>query len=223
MNKLIRKDLVLHKKFVFMIGILFPVYFGYFGSRLSHSMMIPIIQGFICAILPLVLFGREDKFKSMAFGLSLPATRREIMIARYLLSWGLMLSIYVIGAFLRTIASGTKLTAAVVFEPRAVLFPLAFIAFFFAVLMPLFIQFGQTGILVFMVLLQVLGILLLAFKSLVSLRPIKAAVLFLPNTISSIQTSAGTAVAALTVAALLFLLTYASFELSMFIFRKKEF
>jgi hypothetical protein len=177
----------------------------------------------VCAILPLILFGREDKFKAAAFGLSLPATRREIMIARYLLSWGLMLPIYAAGSFLMTIAPGSTLTTPIVFEPRTVLFSLAFMALFFAALMPLFVRFGQAGMLVFIVSLQVLGILLLVFKSLISLRMIKTAVLSLPKTISSIQDSAGTAVAALAVGALLFLLTYVSFELSMMIFRKKEF
>jgi len=225
MLKLIRKDLILHRRFLLAIGILFPIYFGYFGSRLSRATVVEvsIFAAFICAVLPFSLIGREDKFKSLPFALSLPATRREVVLSRYLLSWGLMLYLYVSGAILMTVFPGTKLTAAAVFALQPALISLSFMALFFAVLMPLFVRFGPMGMLVFIVALQVLGVLLLVFKSLISLRAIKAALLLVPKAVSAIQASAGAAAAALGAAALLILLTYASFELSAAVFRKREF
>src|SRR4030042_5678269 len=100
MIKLIRKDLILHKKFALWTVILFPLYLGFMGSRVDNLSLLPVLGGFLYAIVPLILFGREDKFKSEAFGLSLPVTRREYLWARFLLSWGVMLLMYAVGSVL---------------------------------------------------------------------------------------------------------------------------
>jgi hypothetical protein len=223
MIKLIRKDLILHKKFVLGVGILYPLYLGFFGSRVNNTSILPVLGAFLYAIVPFILFGREDKFKSEAFGLSLPVTRREYLRARFLLSWGLMLLMYAVGSVLMVAVPGAKLSAATVFSPRMVLLSLAFITVYFGILMPLFVRFGQVGMLVFIVALQVIGVLLMVFRSAAGIGMIKKLFRLIPDGVAAVHSSLGAAPAFLAVLALLALFSYASFELSVVFLRKKEF
>ena len=223
MIKLIRKDLILHKKFVIWMGILYPLYLGYMGSRVDNTTLLPVLGGFLYAIVPLILFGREDKFKSEAFGLSLPVTRREYLWARFLLSWGMMLLMYAVGSILMVVVPGAKLSAATVFSPNMVLLSLAFITVYFGFLMPLFVRFGQVGMLVFIVVLQLIGVLLMIFRNVAGVNTIKKLIRLIPDGIAAVHSSLGAVPSFLAVLALLFLLTYASFELSAAFLRKREF
>ncbi|MCX6564904.1 MAG: ABC-2 transporter permease [Candidatus Aminicenantes bacterium] len=223
MIKLIRKDLILHKKFVLGVGILYPLYLGFMGSRVDNLAMLPVLGGFLYAIVPLILFGREDKFKSEAFGLSLPVTRREYLRARFLLSWGLMFLMYAMGSLLMVAVPGARLAAATVFSPKMILLSLAFMAVYFGFLMPLFIRFGQVGMLVFIVALQLIGVLLMVFRSAVGVTTVKKLFRLIPDGVAAVQSSLGAVPAFLALLALLALLTYASFELSAAFLRRKEF
>jgi len=223
MIKLIRKDLLLHRKFALWMGILYPLYLGYFGSRINSLNLLAFFGGFLYTLVPLILFGRDDKFKAAPFNLSLPSTRREIMGSRYLLSWGMMILMSAAGSLLIVIMPGGKLKAAAVFAPRFVLVSLSLMAVSFSVLMPLFVRFGQVGLIVFAVALQILGIIAMLFRHVISVQTIKAVLHFPSKAIVFLQDSAGPAAAAAAVVVLLVLLTYASFELSTAIFRKKEF
>ena len=223
MIKLIRKDLILHKKFALWTGILYPLYLGFMGSRVDHLSLLPVLGGFLYAIVPLILFGREDKFKAEAFGLSLPVTRRECLRARFLLSWGLMLLMYAVGSVLMVAVPGAKLEAAAVFSPKMILLSLAFMAVYFGILMPLFVRFGQVGMLVFIVALQVIGVLLMVFRSAVGMTTVKKLFRLIPDGVAAVQSSLGAAPAVLVVLALLALLSYGSFELSAAFLQRKEF
>jgi hypothetical protein len=223
MIKAIRKDLILHKKFFVLTGVLYPLYLGFLGSRVNNTLLLPVFGGLLYALVPFILFGREDKFKSLAFGLSLPVTRREFLGARFLLSWGLMLSMYLAGSVIMVLAPGGKLTAATVFSPRMILLSLAFLSLIFGVVMPLFTRFGQVGLLVMLVVFQVLGILLLIFRSAVVIETIKKLFRLVPNGIAWIQSTLGNVPAFLSVLALLVLFSFGSFALSLVLFRRKEF
>jgi ABC-type transport system involved in multi-copper enzyme maturation permease subunit len=221
--KLIRKDLILHKKFVVWMGILYPLYLGYLGSRVNNTHLLPIFGGFLYSIVPFIIFGREDKFKSEAFGLSLPVTRRECLRARFLSSWGLILLMYAAGSLLMTVIPGTKLSAAAVFGPRMALLSLAFMAVTFGIMMPLFVRLGQAGMLVFLVILQILGVLLMVFRSAVGIETIKKIIRLIPNGIAALQSALGPVPAFLAGLALLALFSLGSFEVSLAMFRKKDF
>ena len=59
--KLIRKDFILHKKLILGFGIAYSLYLGYLGSRVNNIILLPIFGGFLYAVVPFILFGREDK------------------------------------------------------------------------------------------------------------------------------------------------------------------
>jgi|GEM_PF-832412 len=223
MIKSIRKDLILHKKFITWMAILYPLYLGFLGSQVNNTNILPIFSGFLYALVPLILFGREDKFKSETFGLSLPVTRREYLRSRFIFSWGLMLLMYLVGSLLMVAVPGGKLSAATVFGSKLVLLSLFFIAAIFGIMMPLFIRLGQAGMLVFLVVLQILGVLLMIFRKSVDIDTVKKIIRLVPNGIAALQSSLGPFPAFLAGLAILALFSYASFALSLALFRRKEF
>jgi len=223
MIKLMRRGFIQHKKIILSIGILGPVYMGYFGSRINNILLLMVFCGFLYGIMPLILFARDDKFKADAFGLSLPVTRREYIGSRYLLSWALMLFLFLAGSLLMILVPGGKLTAAMVFNPRLMLITLAFLTVNFGCLMPLFVRIGQVGLLAFLIGLQVLGVLLMVFRNIGSLAVVKKLFHLIPDGITAVQSALGLALAFPVLLAVLALLTYVSFEISVALFRRKEF
>jgi len=220
MRELIIKDLLLHKKYLLVLGVICPLYLGFFGARLDRPVTFAAFGGFVCAIGALMLFTREDKFKSVGFGLSLPATRREVLVSRYLLSWALMVLCYVLGAAVVLAVPGSKLGAAG-FRPGTVLAALALMTLYFGGLMPLTVRFGPAGIIVFVVILQVLGIAALSFRFLIKdARAFAAAVK--AGLIATQGALGPTGFSAVLVAAIV-LLNLASFGISLRLFERKEY
>ncbi len=220
MRELIAKDLRLHKRYLLILGVICPLYMGGFGARLDRPVTFAAFGGFVCAIGVLMLFTREDKFKSVGFGLSLPATRREVLVSRYLLSWALMVLCYVLGAAVAVAVPGSKLGAAG-FGPGTVLAALALMTLYFGGLMPLTVRFGPVGIIVFMVILQVLGIATLSFRFLIKdARAFAAAV---NAALSAAQGALGPAGFAAALIAAIVLINLASFGLSLRLFERKDY
>jgi hypothetical protein len=221
MYRLMLKDLRLHKKYIVGYGIAFVIYMAIFHSRANNPGTVSIFGAFLYAIIPLLIFTREDKFKAAAFNLSLPVTRKEFLQARYLLGWLMMLVLYV-GTSLMTIAiPGTKLGFSAVFQVKGILLVVFFMAVVFGLLMPLVVAFGWTGMIAFLVFIQVLGIVIILLANL--FRPaIKTVIGGIGAFLGSVQAGLGPAgsVAALFVA--LFLFSYGSFRLCLFLYERNE-
>jgi len=222
MRDLIIKDLRLHKKFILGFGTACIVYMGYFSSRANNPGVVSAFGGILYSIVPLIIFTREDKFKAAAFNLSLPATRKEFLAARYLSGWVLMLALYAGTSLLTISIPGTKLGPSAVFQAKTILAVLAFMAILFAALMPLVVAFGWTGLIVFLVVFQVLGIVLMLMVT--AFRPGLAAITGgIGRAVSAAQSALGPAGFAAALIALLLLLNLASFKGSAFLFNRKEF
>jgi hypothetical protein len=221
MLSLIRRDILLHKKFIVFLGAFYLLYLAYFGSRLDNPRILATIGPFLMAIFPISIFAREDKFKSLAFCLSLPMTRAEFLRARYALSWILMGVVYAAAALLMSVLRGAKIQTAEALDIRTLLLTLLVTSLIFGFLMPLSVRFGWLGLIIFLVALQVLGALVLF------IRPIAKLILPLfsvfPRAIEAVHAAAGPAGAIAACMIVLFLLNYASYRVSTGLFRAMEF
>jgi ABC-2 family transporter protein len=221
MLELIRRDILLHKKFIVFLGVFYLIYLGYFGSRLDNPRILAIIGPFLMAIFPISIFSREDKFKSLAFCLSLPMTRAEFLRARYALSWIMMGVVYAAAALLMSVLPGAKTQAAEALDVRTLLLTLLVTSLLFGFLMPLSVRFGWMGLIIFLVALQVLGALVLFIRPLAKLiLPMFSAY---PRAIETVHAAAGPAGALAAGVIVLFLLNYASYRVSTALFRAMEF
>jgi len=222
MRELMLKDLRLHKKYIIGFGAGCILYLAFFSSRANNPGVISIFGAFLYSIVPLTIFTREDKFKASAFNLSLPVTRKEFLAARYLSGWLLMLALYAGTSLLTIFIPGTKLGPSAVFQVKTILAVLAFMAILFAALMPLVVAFGWTGLIAFLVVFQVLGIVFMLLIT--AFRPGLAAITGgIGKAISAAQSALGPAGFAAALIVLLFLLNLASFKGSAFLFNRKEF
>jgi len=221
MYRLMLKDLRLHKRFVVGFGIAYVIYLAIFHSRANNPGAVSLFGAFLYAIIPLLIFTREDKFKAAAFNLSLPVTRKEFLQARYVLGWLVMLVLYA-GTSLLTIAiPGTKLGLSAIFQVKLVLLVIFFMAVVFGLLMPLVVAFGFAGMIVFLVFCQVLGILFLFLANL--FRPaISAAIRAIGEFLGPVQAGLGPAGSAATLVVVLLLFSYGSYRVCLFLFERKD-
>jgi len=216
------KDLRLNRRGLLIFGSFYPLYMGFFGSRLSTPTIAAILGAFLYGIVPIIIFGREDRFKASGFGLSLPTTRREVIRSRYLLSWILMAVCYLAASVLMVVMPGGKLGLSNVFAVRTILISLTSMTLLFSTLMPLFVWLGMAGLMAFLVAIQVLGIVFMLLRFVVG-RSVIAVVRALPRAITAAVDALGPAGAAAAVVALLVLINVISLAVSTRIFAKKEF
>jgi len=223
MRNLILKDLILNKKFLIGLGISYVIYIGYIGSRMNNPRLAVIIGAFMCALIPLMIVTREDKFKAALLSCSLPATRREIIQARYVLAWMIMAAVYGLIVPVMVLFPGSRMRWASVAGLPALLTALAFMTLFFAFLMPFLIRFGLVGMFSFLVGLQLLGIasMVLHDRGVLgfSLREIIAGI---RNALNSLSASLSTPVYVAVLLAALILFNLSSLALSVALFRRKD-
>jgi ABC-2 type transport system permease protein len=221
MRKFILKDFLLHKKFLLGFGPAYVLYMAIFGSRISSSGVMGGFGPLLYALLPLTIYAREDKFKADVFSLSLPVTRRHLILSRYVMAWITMLLMYGIASVLSVLIPGTKLSLSTIFLPKTVLMALFFMTLIFGTLMPLFTRFGFVGLMIFLVALQVLGIFLVVFNMVI--KDIRTVIVSIVGSVNKAQAAVGPAGSAAAAVVLMIILTYISFELSVYLFKRRDF
>jgi ABC-type transport system involved in multi-copper enzyme maturation permease subunit len=223
MRNLILKDLILNKKYLILIGVLILLYIALSFPRIDNPKVDIIFITFLSFILPLTIFTREYKFKAAVTSSSLPATRKQIVLARYVLGWLLMITFYVLAMTVILAFPGHKLGPADLFNARTIFLALALMTLYFSILMPLLIRFGMVGFFVFLISMQVLGIITLVLTSEKLLKlNIKAWVAAINNAFMSLNARLGTPGYYAFLLAMMLLLSLGSFVCSVFVFKRKD-
>jgi hypothetical protein len=223
MRNLIFKDLILNKRYLLWVGVFYVAYLGFFGSRLSSPRLALLVGAFMSALMPLLNYTREDKFKAALLSCSLPSTRKQIVRSRYVLSWLLMLAVYLLIVPAMAFFPGGKLGLASLVNVHSIFLFLTVLTLVFAVLMPLLLRFGLVGMFVFLIGMQVLGIAVMVLESqkLVHL-DIRGAVARVAGGLRSLNAAlGGPAYFALLFVGLV-LLNLASLAGSTFLFKRKD-
>jgi hypothetical protein len=166
--RLMRKDLVLG----------WPLSLAIVGSMAANALLwaieggsttfILVFGSVIGAFFPVMVCGREDRFRTNAFACTLPVSRRQIVLARYLLCPALFPAGMPCLVLLMWTFSGFRLPADFAHVDGYVT-ALAVQVLAVSAFVPLMLQFGYKGFLYSLVGLQVLGVLLLVVGSRVGL------------------------------------------------------
>ena len=116
-----------------------------------------VLTTFMVAVIPVTVIAREDKLKAQAFGCSLPVNRGRIVTARYLMAW--MVSILSLAWIwlLYLILPGSKVDLQMILSPKNLIPTLLLLALLLSMLLPFVIRFGATGLVLFLLFMQVLG------------------------------------------------------------------
>jgi len=221
MFKHIRKNILLHRKTLIFLSILYPIYIGWFGSRLHNPRIYPLFASVMLVLVSVILMTREDKFKAVGWNLGLPATRRHVILGRYLTSWTFLIGLLFPCAAVALLIPGGRLGVSELIGPAVLLATLSYMTAALGLLIPLVVRFGLAGLLVFLVGAQILGVAAMLFR--ISFHNLKAAVALPGRAAAAALDAWGPAGAAAIVLGVLLAVNWASFELSSFLFKRKDF
>jgi hypothetical protein len=223
---LVRKDLILDRKVVGLNFTLYLILGPVFMSLVSEApiRLIATWAGIVGAMIPLSLLAREDKFKTATLTCSLPVTRDAVVASRFVGGWALSLGggLAILAACYGAVLFG--LGHPVGSWGGALLAAFVTIGLFLAGLLPFTMRFGFAGLIGFLLATQVLGIVAFLTAALFgdhgALRRVIGGVI---GAVRSLQQPFGALGYAVLLVAAVVVLNVASFYLSRWIYRTREF
>ena len=230
MWKLLRKDLILNWRTLGLTYCLWSaLWLGGPAIDTSGSLTFGMWSGMVsvaCSFLPIILIGREDKFKAWALACSLPVTRDAIVRSRYVGGWLVALS----GVAVAAAAMGALSLAGVrPLLPPTPMLPVVVptvIGIILALMLPLGLRFGITGLIGFLVATQLLGVVLLLASALFgssAIPLIESAVKNTAGAVGTLHRTLGSVAFSVVLLATVAAFNTASCGLSAWIFRRREF
>jgi uncharacterized protein YhhL (DUF1145 family) len=118
------------------------------------------------AMLPATLITQEDKFKAMTLGCSLPVSRKAIVQARFVLALGMSLT-GILGAFvLGVLVPSSRYAFGDLFAGIPLITAITWAGVLLSLFLPFTLRFGLKGLMIFIVVMQVLGVALLTLARL---------------------------------------------------------
>jgi len=185
MLKLIRKELIFNRNNLLVITAImtgFFLYFIYRGQIFSPRAYMLFTAFYVGASLSVVLESREAKCKTAALTCSLPYRRKTIVAARFALTWILMLAALIYTSLLAAVIPFSRLDMGQALSLKFILVSLLILSVIFALLLPFTIRFGVMGVIIFLVAIQLMGVVTLFLASLLRsgradlLSPLSAAI-----------------------------------------------
>ena len=223
---LVRKDLILDRRQVALNFALYLIMGPVFLSLMSAAPVKLVVgwAGIVGAVIPLSLLAREDKFHSARLTCSLPVTRDSIVAARFAGAWILSLTgaLVIVAACYGAFRAGLG-------DPAGEWGP-AFLGGFvvlgllLAFLLPFTMRFGFAGLIGFFVFTQILGIVAFLGVALLGARGgLQQVISGVGGALRALHDSLGPVGYELFLVAAVVALNVASFFLSRWIYRRREF
>jgi hypothetical protein len=230
MWKLLKKDWLLNRKTLWFIYLFWSaVWLGLPLQDYGEDFPLGTWAGLVsaaCAFIPVILAGREDKFKAGALVCSLPVTRRAVVTSRYIGGWLVALAgaSLAVGAVLLLSLLGVwtlsgSLTALPV--PAVVV-----IGITLALTLPFALRFGVGGLIGLMVALQLagmVGLLATAMFGSSTMASIESAIRTTVAAVRHLRGAMGAAGFATFAVGVALLLNLASWRLSILVYSRREF
>lgn len=167
MLKFIRKDIILNKTQI----LFYAFYLTAFWIWISYQKSFPwrggiIMLSFLVAMIPLTFQAREEKFKATILLCSLPTNRNSLVLARYLTAWVFMLAGLIYGLVVAAIIPNNRVLFQEFLTLKTLFLFMLFFSLFFSFLLPFTVRFGIMGVMVFLVVIQALGVIMFTLTSL---------------------------------------------------------
>jgi len=225
LRSLIVRDLVLTRRALIANGLIFVAFLTYLALRGGGPRPYTFFASLMMFFLPVTVFTREDLAKSAAATCVLPVGRNEVVRARFLLSWLLMLTGVALAQTLGTVLPGSVVGGGVLFAPGHVVLALVTVGLASSLLLPFVIRFGFMGIIIFLVSTQGLGIvfMLLAMSgSRGATRPIADVVAWIRASLAAAKAGAGAPLFYVGLLAVVAVVGWTSYRVSVALYRRKE-
>ncbi len=227
---LLRREYLLNARVLWLTyGLWSLFWFGYPVLRPSENKPSfdawAAMVALACGFLPVMLLGREDKFRAGAQVCSLPVTRDAVVASRFVGGWMLALA----GVGIAVIAmAGLGLAGLQPFTPATSNLPIAVITtsgLAIAVMLPFAIRFGVAGTISLLVGLQVLGMTALLASALFGIRGglISTTVRAARQIHAWLDGALGPAGVALVIVLAIVALNAAAYRLAAWLYRRREY
>lgn len=230
MLKLLRMDLILSwRPLAFTYVLWSALWLGGPALDTSGTLTFGMWGGMVsvpCAFLPIILVGREDKFKAGALACSLPVTRDAIVRARYVGGWVVALAGVAVAAAAMGALSIVGVTPLVPPTPMLPVIVLAVIGITLALMMPLVLRFGITGMIGFLVAAQLLGVVVMLASVLFQMQAVQVVESAVKSTFAAgarLHAALGSVAFSAVLLAAVAALNIASYGLSAWIYRRRDF
>jgi ABC-2 type transport system permease protein len=226
MSKLLRMEFIFNRKQILIILAIFSAYFAYMITRFSSPRFFLVITSLMVGLaIPIMIVGREDKFKTAALVCSLPVRRSEVVLAKYAINWIMIGFSLAYSLFLAAIFPFAKVSVAGILNLKSLLISLALISLFFCFILPFTTRFGFVGIIIFLVATQVLGIVMILLRQFLGprLNLLRATLGNLEKGLRYVLNHPGTPAFLLVLVAAILLFNAVSFFITRWLYARREF
>jgi hypothetical protein len=230
MLRLLRKDLILNGRLVGLSYLLWSVlWLGGPAMDTGGDLTFGAWSGMVslaCAFLPVMMLVREDKFRAGALACSLPVTRGAVVASRYFGGWLVALAAVAVAILAMLALSLFGVRPLLPPTPALPVTVVTVVGIALAVMMPVAIRFGAAGVIGLLVALQVLGVVVLLTSAVLgvpAVQGIASAVRGVARRGMWLRGAIGPVAFSAVLVAALIALTYASFRLSSWLYRRREF
>jgi hypothetical protein len=163
LHRLLVREWILMRRALIVIAGVYAAFQAYFVCRAANPRLWLVFAAVYASFLSLSLFLREDKFQAAAWSCTLPVRRRDLVRARFVSAWVLVAGALAAGVVLAGVMPGSRVQVAAVLAPPTLFLGAAVITIILALMLPFTIRFGLMGVMIFLVLVQVLGMVVLLF------------------------------------------------------------
>ena len=157
LRELLHRDWILNRRTLLFTYGTFGLFQSYFALQVSSPRVWLVFASIYASFLAVALFVRDDMFQATAWTCSLPVLRRQIVAARFLGAWILVLSALAGATLLAAIIPGSVVAPSELADPTTLLLAAATITIVIGLLLPFTIRFGMIGVVIFLVVAQALG------------------------------------------------------------------
>jgi len=224
MFKVMMKDLIMNRTALVANAFIMAAFLVFMASWEEGASLgtFAFFSGLMMAFVPAMIVTREDKFKAMALGCSLPVSRKTIVRSRYLLAVGLAVVGILFALSLAALAPTSQLMAAELFRMETVLRALSVTIILIALLLPFTLRFGALGLILVLGSFQVLGILALTMVKFTRSSADKRLVDSIIESVESLYARFGPIGFDLLLVLFLAAVLVASYAVSVWVFRRRE-
>ncbi len=224
MYKLIRKELLWNWLNIAIFGGMIAAYAAYAPLRKLSPGFLMVSVGLLSAFTPVSFQAREDRFKGAALNCSLPASRSQIVFARYLTGWLLMIAGMILTFFVLLIVPGGRPMLLSFLSPKSLVLWAFFVSLVLSLFYPFTMRFGFMGVMILLVSLQLLGILLffLGQISRAGTNPPRAFIIAVSGLVRSLKTGLGATGFLIFGVFLILMMNILSLFISSYLFARKD-
>ncbi len=161
MLKVMHLDLVLNRRILLINGGLMLGFLAFVAAQADMTPRFVVLAAtMMFSFAPVTMLVHEDKYKGMALSCSLPVARRTIVASRYTLAMGITLGGVLCAVTLVGMLPFSRLSWSDLVTLGNALTAVAAAGVVYAFMLPFTLRFGTAGLMIFLVTMQVIGIVL---------------------------------------------------------------